>query len=52
LVLGEVEETIYIIDDEDDSDDAIKVPGSWTAAHDRLTEADPEETVRHALCER
>ncbi|KPI35542.1 putative U6 snRNA-associated Sm-like protein LSm3 [Cyphellophora attinorum] len=24
LVLGEVEETIYIIDDEDDSDDAIK----------------------------
>ncbi|KIW64291.1 hypothetical protein PV04_09237 [Phialophora macrospora] len=53
LVLGEVEETIYTFEEEDDGEETVKVrleTSFYRTATDH--ELDDQEAIRHALCSR
>ncbi|KIW60145.1 hypothetical protein PV05_00384 [Exophiala xenobiotica] len=54
LVLGEVEESIYTIEEDDDGEESVKVGTTWYwKSIPRLTrDKDDEETVRYAVCAR
>lgn len=54
MVLGDVEETIYVVDEDDEEDDEVKVCAvTEFDITTRLTgDADHQKTVRDAFCQR